>query len=412
MAVAASSQSPSPRRWRVADGKYPGLWARRLADRSIVYEIKIKQNDEQRSESLPKGTTERQAITEWKKLTAARDDGGAPLAKNKRLAEVASEALADLKAKGEAGLRSARSHSLYEYRWATYIKPMLGTKTIGKITAADVLRLIAKLRKHGRSEWTIHGIVTVLRFMLRHARHAGYMTNDPFATIAPDDLPRQEARETFDPRVLRSDEIEKLLVNVTESNRNAVVVAAYTGLRASEVCGLVWEDVSLLDGTVTVRAQLAKHSRGETPRRTSRLKSKASRREVPLVERAAEALRAQYERERKAGRGEDGDWVFATASGRPIDRHRLRTATINAATKARLGHVTPQVLRRSVATATAHAKLPVVVASALTGHSPQVYDKHYAKPFRDAEERAKVRESLASIGFGTATADQPLTNGA
>jgi hypothetical protein len=67
-------------------------------------------------------------------------------------------------------------------------------------------------------------------------------------------------------------------------------------------------------------------------------------------------------------------------------------------------------LRRSVATATAHARLPVVVAAAMTGHSQQVYDKHYAKPFRDAEERARVRESLASIGFGTSTADQRLTN--
>jgi hypothetical protein len=34
--------------------------------------------------------------------------------------------------------------------------------------------------------------------------------------------------------------------------------------------------------------------------------------------------------------------------------------------KAGLGHVTAQTLRRSVATATAHAKLPVVVAAAIT----------------------------------------------
>jgi hypothetical protein len=44
----------------------------------------------------------------------------------------------------------------------------------------------------------------------------------------------------------------------------------------------------------------------------------------------------------------------------------------------------------------------------VTGHSPQVYDKHYAKPFRDAEERDRVRVSLASIGFGNALVDQPV----
>jgi hypothetical protein len=68
------------------------------------------------------------------------------------------------------------------------------------------------------------------------------------------------------------------------------------------------------------------------------------------------------------------------------------------------------VLRRSVATATAHARIPVVIAAAMTGHSAAVYSAYYAKPFRDEEERAKLRESLASIGFGNARVDQPLTN--
>jgi hypothetical protein len=61
-----------------------------------------------------------------------------------------------------------------------------------------------------------------------------------------------------------------------------------------------------------------------------------------------------------------------------------------------------------VATATAHAKIPVVIAAAMTGHSKQVYDAHYAKPFRDAAEREKVRNSLASIGFGNALVDQSV----
>ncbi len=49
-----------------------------------------------------------------------------------------------------------------------------------------------------------------------------------------------------------------------------------------------------------------------------------------------------------------------------------------------------------------------VVAAAMTGHSPAVYSAHYARPFRDAEEREKVRNSLASIGFGNAPVDQPV----
>jgi hypothetical protein len=47
----------------------------------------------------------------------------------------------------------------------------------------------------------------------------------------------------------------------------------------------------------------------------------------------------------------------------------------------------------------------------MTGHSPVVYSAHYARPFCDAEEREKVRDSLAAIGFGNAPVDQPVDQG-
>jgi len=53
---------------------------------------------------------------------------------------------------------------------------------------------------------------------------------------------------------------------------------------------------------------------------------------------------------------------------------------------------TAQTLRRSVTTATAHAQVPVVVAARMTGHSPAVYSAHYARAFRDAEQREKGAE--------------------
>jgi hypothetical protein len=56
------------------------------------------------------------------------------------------------------------------------------------------------------------------------------MTNDPFASLSPDDLPRQQAREAFVPRVLRVGEIEQLISAVTDTYLNAVIVLAFTGL--------------------------------------------------------------------------------------------------------------------------------------------------------------------------------------
>jgi integrase len=402
--------STPPRRRRVDDGKYPGLWERTRADGTIVYELKLRQGGVLHSETLPAGTPRAQAVTAWKKASASRDEGGRPLSRDVRLAQVGLEALADFDAKVEAGLRSRRTHGLYSHNWSTYIDPALGRKRLARIGAKDVLRLVGSLRDQGLAEWTASGVVTTLRMVWRFARHAGYTNHDPFASLAPDDLPRQRARESFVPRVLRVAEIERLIAETSDSYRNAVIVLAYSGLRLSELAGLIWDDVDLVDRVIRVRKQLAPLTRGDVPVRV-KTKSRASIRDVPLVDRAYDALLAQLKTEQAKGLGKENDFVFTSQTGRPMGASRIAKRGVRrAASKAGLGNVGPQVLRRSVATATAHAGVPSVVAAAMTGHSPQVYDTHYARPFKDEEERARVRESLASIGFGIGTVDQTLTS--
>jgi len=271
-----------------------------------------------------------------------------------------------------------------------------------------VLQLVEGLRRAGFSEWTNHGSETVLRTVLRFARRAGYMAHDPFAALSPDDLPRQQARESFDARVLRPSEIRRLIAATTGPYRGVATLLASSGLRVSEAAGLVWEDVDLVERAIHVRKQLGPLRSGEEPQRVQ-LKSRASLRDVPLLVEAHEALLVQLAREQGKGLGAASDFVFTSETGRPLGRERIAKRGITrAAERAGLGHVTPQVLRRSVATLTAHARLPVVIAAAMTGHSPRVYDEHYAKPFRDAEERNRIRESLASVGLGSVAVDQSV----
>jgi integrase len=392
------------------------LWWRQLADGALVYEIKLRQDDGVlRSATLPPDTTERQAKTLWKKRSAKRDEGGRPLSHNVSLSEVAEQAFLDLEARVAAGTRSQRTLDRYRADWGRYIAPGLGRKRISRIDSRDVLDLVAKLRKlHrkggkvGLAEWTASGVITCLRMILRFARHAGLTENDPFALLSPDDLPQQRARDSFERRVLRPIEIERLIHATTPMYRNAVIVLAYTGLRVSELAGLSWADADLVDRLVRVELQLAPLRRGEEPRRV-KPKSRASRREVPLLERAYKALVEQLCAEQEKGLGNASDYVFTSETGRPLGRHRISKRGVLAAGKrADLGHVTAQTLRRSVATATAQANVPVVVAAAMTGHSPAVYSEHYARPFRDAEERERVRLSLASIGFGNGLVDQSV----
>jgi integrase len=142
-------------------------------------------------------------------------------------------------------------------------------------------------------------------------------------------------------------EINRLIAATTPRYQNAVTVLAFAGARSSELCGATWADVDLVERVLRVRKQLAPLRRGEEPRRV-KTKSRASMREVPLLDRAYHALLAQLRDEQAKGLGAESDFVFTSATGRPLDRHRLsKRGVARAAEKAGLGHVTPQTLRRS-----------------------------------------------------------------
>ena len=52
------------------------------------------------------------------------------------------------------------------------------------------------------------------------------MSSDPFALLSRGDLPQQRARDEFDARVLRVDEIDKLVACATPAYKNIVALAA------------------------------------------------------------------------------------------------------------------------------------------------------------------------------------------
>jgi integrase len=85
----------------------------------------------------------------------------------------------------------------------------------------------------------------------------------------------------------------------------------YTGLRISEMLGLVWADVDSAAGVSHVRAQLSR-AHHHAPAQRVAPKTFASVRDVPLVAQLARLLSAHRQGSPFA-RGED--WVFATARG-------------------------------------------------------------------------------------------------
>jgi integrase len=69
--------------------------------------------------------------------------------------------------------------------------------------------------------------------------------------------------------VLGREEIARLLDACLPAYRALIATALYTGMRMSELLGLIWDDVDLAGGAVHVRAQLSRRTR-ELPRGESR----------------------------------------------------------------------------------------------------------------------------------------------
>lgn len=130
--------------------------------------------------------------------------------------------------------------------------------------------------------------------------------------------------------------------------------------------------------------------------------------EVPLLDRVYEALVAQLRDEQSKGLGSEPDYVFTSLTGRPLGRGRLSKRGVLGAASGPSGMSTHRRFAVRWQRRLRMPQVPVVVAAAMTGHSPGVYSAHYARPFRDAEEREKVWKSLAAIGFGNTAVDQPV----
>jgi integrase len=114
---------------------------------------------------------------------------------------------------------------------------------------------------------------------------------------------RQSAKREKVPDILDLGEMQAILSGIrSEPIRLAVMIAATTGLRRSEIRGLKWKDIDF-DGL------WLRLTRGKIGVIESRLKTEASRKPVPILPELAEMLLTWRS---NALHREDEDWVFSS----------------------------------------------------------------------------------------------------
>jgi len=218
-------------------------------------------------------------------LLAAVRNGTEPASPRLRFDTVAHWWLERFEAKVASGERRPRTLEAHRYHLAQHLLPVFGKRRIGAISTNDIAEFLLSLRRSGCSPKTSANSLATLRMIIGYARRHDWIATDPVEKLEADERPRVLYRRH---RVLGRDEIERLLAAAPTAYRPMIAIGLYTGLRISEVLGLVWDDVDLTAGVIHVRAQLSRAHRGEPARRVAP-KTVASIRDVPLVPQLAQA---------------------------------------------------------------------------------------------------------------------------
>lgn len=153
------------------------------------------------------------------------------------------------------------------------------------LTGFQQLKPNHKTSPAGRSVSTVKGYMAKLNGILSFAESSGYITTNPMKNVQPLRMSRVE------PDPLTRDEFSRVIdACKTRQDKNLWTVAVLTGMRHGELCALAWEDIDLVNGTITVRRNYTQVGEFTLPKTES-----GTDRVINLMDAAVEVLRDQSE---------------------------------------------------------------------------------------------------------------------
>jgi integrase len=282
--------------------------------------------------------------------------------------ELATDYLASIKLEVKAS-----SYSDYEIQVRVHLVPYFGQKRIHGITTQDIdkfrttkagetKRVKRWNEETGKKEWTevpyssrrVNKCLTVLGAIFNFAIDKKYLRESPMRGVKKLENTTEEAR------CLTKEQVRRLLDASSPTLYPIVYTAIWTGLRQSELFGLKWCNVDLVNRKLKVR-QAYRPQYGETT-----LKSRYSRRTVDLSANLVNVLMAH----RAKTAGGPNDYVFRNKAGNPIDYHNIVHREYNQAlNKAGIERLTWHAMRHTFASILIDRKVNIKIIQKLMGHA-------------------------------------------
>jgi integrase len=281
------------------------------------------------------------------------------------------------------------------YRWAieTHLVPRFGGLKLSAITEDDIAALIHDMEKQGYSGWTIRAALTPLRRILGHAARKDLIARNPFAGLERDERPRVEKKPK---RIVTPSEWTALRAVCVDIYKVLFAVAYFTGLRQSELLGLVWSDIDFEKGVIRVTGQLDRKPK----RRVLIPKTHHGFREVALMPALAKKLK-EHRLRAPQGLSAGNDFVFLSVrTGGPLDHRSTAQALERAMKRAKLNDahkpkLTFHSLRHTWGSIRVSEGEDVVFLSQQMGHSsPKITMEIYAHEYNARGKTEALRNRM------------------
>lgn len=175
----------------------------------------------------------------------------------------------------------------------------------------------------------------------------------------------------------------------------AIRIAAYSGLRRSELVALRWRDVDFGSRQIHVRTTISDGREVDAPK-------SGRRRAVPMSDNALTALDALSKRGEFV---EPGDYVIASSLGRRLDADELARRFQRARKKAGLRPLTWHGLRHTFASQAVRGGVDLVTVQAAMGHSKLDTTARYlhARPAHEAADAfSRAQQPVQPVESGQA----------
>ncbi|MCW2497517.1 site-specific integrase [Jatrophihabitans sp.] len=268
----------------------------------------------------------------------------------------------------EASSRKQSTKTLYSTLARKQLEPEpFSALRLDKLRPTDIETLILTMRNDRKlADSTIRCTYTVLRSALDAAVRDGLLAKNPAIVVPRPGVARTEAH------YLSPADVAVLLDKAKTSRFWApLALIAGTGLRRGEALALRWDDVDLEAGTLRVRGTLARINGELVVTETNTQRSRRSIRLSPALVKLLTAHRKTQigERLRAANQWTEGNFIFTTEAGQPMDPRNLLRALGSAADKAKFSGVSVHTLRHSAASALLEVGIGLKTVSEMLGHS-------------------------------------------